>query len=249
MPDIFAGERNAIQGIFIGIVLTLLNQLTGCYVFLTYAVMIFAKIGTSVDPHTSTIILGIVQIAGTLFTTQLADKLGRKVLLNISLVGSVLGQLALVAFLYLDKIGFDVTLFSWVPVASTGFVIFIASVGIVPLLAICTVEMLPPKVSWKFNFHTLTIDLQIAIIQFSPQIRTFGITVSTVSSNVFAFTVTKSFPILSEIIEIHGCVAIMSVSSIVGIIFVIFAMDETRGTQLDAIGSSRKVDEELHNNV
>lgn len=146
VPYISAGERNAIKGILIGIVLTLLNQLTGCYVFLTYAVMIFAKIGTSVDPYTSTIILGIVQIAGTLLTTQLADKLGRKVLLNISLVGSVLGQLALVAFLYLDKLGFDVTLFSWVPVASTGFVIFIASVGIVPLLAICTVEMLPPKV-------------------------------------------------------------------------------------------------------
>lgn len=108
--------------------------------------MIFAKIGTNVNPYTSTIILGMVQIAGSLFTTQLADKLGRKTLLNISLVGSVLGQLALVTFLYLDMLGFDVALFGWVPVASTGFVIFIASVGIVPLLSICTVEMLSPKV-------------------------------------------------------------------------------------------------------
>lgn len=147
-----SGERDAIKGIFIGIVLTLLNQLTGCYIFLTYAVMIFARIGTNVNPYTSTIILGIVQIAGSLLTTQLADRLGRKILLNISIVGSVLGQLSLAVFLYLDKVGVDVTLLHWVPVASTGFVIFIASVGIVPLIPICTVEMLSPKASWKMNF-------------------------------------------------------------------------------------------------
>lgn len=141
------GNRKALKGILIGIIITLLNQITGCYIFLTYAVMIFAKIGTSVHPYASTIILGIVQIAGTLLTTQLADRLGRKVLLIISLVGSVVGQLALATFLYLDKLGFDVALFDWVPVASTGFVIFIASVGIVPLMSICAVEMLSPKVS------------------------------------------------------------------------------------------------------
>lgn len=72
---------------------------------------------------------------------------------------------------------------------------------------------------------------------------------STISSNIFAFTVIKSFPILSEIIEIYGCVAIMSVSSIFGIIFVVFAMDETSGKNLDAIGSSRKVDDESNNNI
>lgn len=127
-------------------VLTFLNQLTGCYTFLTYAVMIFAKIGTSLNPYTSTIILGIVQIAGSLFTTQLADRFGRKTLLNVSLIGSVLGQLALVSFIYLDKLGFDVALFRWVPVASAGFVIFIASMGFVPLHTVCIVEMLSPKV-------------------------------------------------------------------------------------------------------
>lgn len=145
--DSFSGNRNSIKGISIGIVLTLLNQTTGCYTFLTYAVMIFAQIGANVNPYTSTIILGVVQIAGSLLTTQLADKLGRKALLIISLVGSVFGQLALAIFFYFDKLGCDVAFLSWVPVASTGFIIFIASVGIVPLMSICAVEMLPPNVS------------------------------------------------------------------------------------------------------
>lgn len=89
----------------------------------------------------------------------------------------------------------------------------------------------------------------MAFIQFVPQIRTFGITVSTVSSNIFAFTVTKSFPILCEIIEIYGCVTIMSVSSMIGVVFVVFAMDETKGTNLDAIGNSRKANKESSNSV
>lgn len=71
---------------------------------------------------------------------------------------------------------------------------------------------------------------------------------STISSNIFAFAVTKSFPILCEIIEIHGCVTIMSVSSITGIIFVIFAMDETKGTNLDAIGNSQKINKDSNSN-
>lgn len=139
------------KGIFIGIVLTLLIQLTGCHTFLTYGVMIFAKIGANVNPYTSTIILGVVQIAGSLLTTQLADSLGRKILLIISIIGSILGQMALAAFFYLDELGFDVTLFGWIPVASIGFVIFIASVGIVPLASICTVELLSPKVYYMIK--------------------------------------------------------------------------------------------------
>lgn len=79
------------------------------------------------------------------------------------------------------------------------------------------------------------------------QIRTLGITVCTISSNIFAFAVTKSFPILSEIIDMDGCVLIMSVSSIVGVVFVVFVMEETKGKNLDTNGSSRKIDDESTN--
>lgn len=59
---------------------------------------------------------------------------------------------------------------------------------------------------------------------------------------------TKTFPILCEIIGMHCCVAILSILSFVGIIFVVFAMEETKGTNLDAIGSNQKVNEDLTNN-
>lgn len=82
----FAVNRSALKGIGIGIALTTLAQFTGNFTITSYAVMIFEKAGTSLDPYTSTIMLAIALILGSIFTTYLADKLGRKFLNIISLV-------------------------------------------------------------------------------------------------------------------------------------------------------------------
>lgn len=105
-----------------------------------------SKTGNNPNPYTATIIFGVFQIVGSLFTTQLADRLGRRVLLIASLLGAVLGQTALSIFSYLEKLDYDLTMFNWVPVASMSFVIFISTLGIIPLSTICAVEVLPIKV-------------------------------------------------------------------------------------------------------
>lgn len=63
--------------------------------------------------------------------------------------------------------------------------------------------------------------------------------INTLSMNLASFVISKYFPILSEAIELHGCLAIMSGTCVLGIIFVIFAMKETRGTSLDSIESGK----------
>lgn len=108
--------------------------------------MIFEKAGTSLDPYISTIMLAVALILGSIFTTTLADKLGRKFLNIISLLGSAIGLFAVSLYHYLNINGFDLTAFDWVPVVSLSFVIFISSTGIIPLSLICSVEYLPPKV-------------------------------------------------------------------------------------------------------
>lgn len=145
--SLFSDERNAMRAIAIAIVLSCMNQFTGCFIFLTYAGNILSKTGTGVNPYTCSIILGVVQIIGSLFTTQLADRLGRRVLLITSLFGTVLGQTALSTFTYLQTLDYDLSMFDWVPVTIMSFVIFIASLGVIPLTSICTVEVLPAKVN------------------------------------------------------------------------------------------------------
>lgn len=61
---------------------------------------------------------------------------------------------------------------------------------------------------------------------------------STVSVNAFSFITAKSFPILAEIIHMYGCMMIFATFCLIGIFFVIFVMDETKGKSLDAIAAT-----------
>lgn len=122
------------------------NFIAGCFIFINYAMLVFKKSDGIIDPHISSIVLAVVQIIGGLLSTSLSDKLPRKVLLIISLVGSAVGLFSLSIYLYLDHIGFDLSSYSSVPIVCLSFVIFISCAGIAPLSNVCTVENLPPKV-------------------------------------------------------------------------------------------------------
>lgn len=119
------------------------------------------------------------------------------------------------AYLYCVSLGFNMSMFTWVPVTSLGFVILISSVGIVPLSLICLVELLPSKV------------------------RSFGLTVGTSSMSLFSFGLVITFPVLMEIIDMHGCMLIFAITCALGIVFVSFAVDETRGKTLDLLSAEK----------
>ena len=134
------------KGIGIGVTLTTLAQLTGNFTITNYAVMIFEKTGTSVDPYMSSIMLAVALILGAICTTYLADTLGRKFLNIVSVFGSAVGLFAVSIYYYLSINGYDLSAFVWVPVVSLSFVIFISSAGIMALSLVCSIEYLPPKV-------------------------------------------------------------------------------------------------------
>ena len=143
---LIAVNRSALKGLGIGVALTGFAMMTANFLLIGYAVMVFERSGSSLDPYVSSIMLAIALILGSLLTTSLADKLGRKLLNVISLVGSAIGLFAIAAYYYLHLHGYDLESFVWVPVASLSFVIFISSAGIVPLSFVCSIEFLPSKV-------------------------------------------------------------------------------------------------------
>lgn len=67
----------------------------------------------------------------------------------------------------------------------------------------------------------------------SFQVRTFSYVIVVIWMSVCTFIVTKLFPILLEIIDIDGCMMIFGVGSTLGVVFVIFVMEETSGKSLD----------------
>lgn len=134
------------RGILIGVILTMLNQYCGCFTLIVYSVGIFQQANTSFDPYVSSIILGALQVSGTLSSTSLVETLGRKLLLIISMVGCTIGLSAMGTYMYFTSFSYDLAFINWVPVVSLGFVVFMSSVGIIPLTYLCIVESLPTEV-------------------------------------------------------------------------------------------------------
>lgn len=185
--------------------------------FQIYPTNVFQASGTTfLDPYTSTIILGVMQILGTVGTSTYADILGRKNLMIISLAGSSIGLSVFGAYLYLHDQGHDLEIVNWIPVVSMSFVILIASFGIIPLSALCTLEMFPAKV------------------------RRVGVMYGTFAITFISFFMAKFFPICSISIGMHGCMFIYAVCSFFGVFFVIFAMKESNGISLDSIVEAPK---------
>lgn len=145
--------QTAVRGVIIGIAMAWFLQLTGCFIIINYAMLVFRKSETTINPHLSSIVLAIVQIFGGLFSTSLSDSLGRKTLLIISLAGSAIGLFCLSIYLYFDYIGFDLSNYSSLPVVCLSFVIFIVCAGVANLSNVCAVENLPKKVCKYSQFE------------------------------------------------------------------------------------------------
>lgn len=174
------------------------------------------------DAYHSTILLGIALIFGSLTSTYLADKFKRRTLNLISLFGAAIGHIVTALFYYLSINGYDLSAYSYVPVMSLSFIIFIAAIGIMPLAFVCSVEILPPK------------------------IRTNGMGIICCSFSTFAFISQKMFPILSARIDIHGVLLIYAIGCMIGFFFVLFILKETSGQSLDDVGTEDEKEKETN---
>lgn len=210
-------NRSAIKGLFIGIALNTIIHFTAYFTLTNYATMIFAHTDSTLfSPHMASIMLGIAFTVGSLFPTYLADILGRKLLLIISLIGCVLGLSAMATHNYLQISGHNLASFKWIPVLSLSLSIFFASAGVVPISIVCCLENLPPK------------------------IRNVGMTIIGCGRYLISFGFLKVFPLLLQIIELYGCMIMFAILSFVGIVFVATVLKETTGTCLDDVGVDEK---------
>lgn len=128
------------------------SQFSGTFTLVNYAAPIFKASGSDFDPNISSFFVGSLQIVGTIFTFFLIDKVGRKYLLLVSTAGSAIGSFVMGTYAYMSASGYNVSSFNLVPVISLSFVIFISSIGIIPIPYILAAELFPQKVRINFFF-------------------------------------------------------------------------------------------------
>lgn len=191
-------------------VLVLVNQLSGCFALINYTAEIFMESGSSLSPNMSAIVVGIIQLAGSCISTVVVDKVPRKVLYLISCLGSMFGLISFGLHGYL-KLSLNVSMFNWVPIASLSFVIFIASIGLLPLTFIMLSEVLP------------------------QQIRSFGVSFCTAILWFVAFLLLRFFSTIVALLQLYLCMWIFSGFVFFGMVFVIFFVPETKNKSMEEI--------------
>lgn len=225
-------NRNSLKGIGIGIALTTFGQCTASISIISFATESFD--GTSINPYKTSIVLAAALCFGSFVTIFLADKYGRRKLNLISLMGSACGLLLTSFFYYLNVEGYNIS--AWMPVASLSFVMFIASVGILPLSLICTIENLPSKVH-ILNINAIENVHLLKLLWFSLQIRPIGMSIVICSLSCITFAMSKLYPILLELCGFKKCLAIYSIGCFIGFVFVLYVLEETKGRSLDDVST------------
>ncbi|XP_037042110.1 facilitated trehalose transporter Tret1-2 homolog [Bradysia coprophila] len=205
----------SMRAMLIGPILMAVSQFSGTFTLVSYGATIFEESGSTMNPNLSTIILGCLQIAGTISTYFLIDRIGRKLLLTISCSGAAIGLSVMGIYCYLNKhqSNIDLSQYNWIPVVTLSFVIYISSIGIIPVPYIIISEVLPQK------------------------IKRIGGPICMSSVSVFAFIMLKVFPSLMLGLDLYGCMFLFSAVNVLGIIFTKVVVPETKGRNLDVLDS------------
>lgn len=156
------------KALFVGIGLSVLQQLTGINAILYYAPEIFKSLGSTADTSLlETTILGVVNLIFTVLAIKLVDKMGRKPLLYIGSIGMTIALAAVGLFIYFNAIG------NWV---LPFLLLFMASFSI----------------SWGPIVWVLLSEI------FPTKIRSLALAISVFIQWVANFIVTQLFPSLVE---------------------------------------------------
>ncbi len=198
--------------LLIGVVLAVLQQVTGINVFLYYAPEIFKTVaGSNVDvAMLQTIIVGAVNLAFTILAIWLVDYLGRKPLMIVGAAGMGISLVAIGVAAMLDQLA------AWVLVFIISYIAcFALSVG--PVTWVILSEIFPTKIRGR-----------------AMAVATFWLWIAN-------FIVSQTFPMMDEnpwLIEKfnHGFpFFVYGGFCLVLLLFMITAIPETKGKTLEAI--------------
>lgn len=210
------------RAVLISLALMMFQQLSGINAVVFYASTIFDMAGSTIDVNLCSIIIGLVNFASTFIAAALIDRLGRKLLLYVSSVTMIITLITLGAYFYVKHIDIDVSNFGWIPLASLVLYVLGFSIGFGPIPWLMLGEILPSKV------------------------RGTAASIATAFNWTCTFIVTKTFKNIIESIDIYGVFWLFAAICILGLIFVIFFVPETRGKSLEEIehrltGGSRRI--------
>jgi len=200
--------------LIISLYLMLGQQLSGMNAVMFNVVDIFQSAGSSFSASTASIIVAAVQVAATLFSALVMDRLGRRILLNSSSFLMVMSLSALGAYFYILKTCQNTSLaqtLQLLPVISLSIFVLGFSIGFGPIPWLMMSEL------------------------FSPEVKGVASSLATTFNWALAFCVTQFFSSLETELTVGGSFWLFGGITGLTFFFCIFLVPETKGKSLESI--------------
>ncbi|XP_011859947.1 PREDICTED: facilitated trehalose transporter Tret1-2 homolog [Vollenhovia emeryi] len=191
-----------------------LQQLSGIYVILFYAVSVLKDIGIDVNEYAASVGMGVIRLFASILGAGLANSFGRKILAFASGFGMAASAVGVALF-------FRFELSSWVPLLCIGTHVGASMIGYLTLPWVMTSELYPLRFRGSLGGLTTSI------------------------AQILTFTAIKTYPDLNAIVGLEFTMWIFGAAGVLGAIFALAMLPETRGRSLDDIEmkfSSRQCD-------
>lgn len=196
--------------LIIGAILSAFQQITGINTVIYYAPKIFQEAGytSHLDAVLATVSLGIINLIGSLVSLWLLDKVGRKKLLLVGIMGMIISLMTLSLSSFYQFAFLDV-----ISIASLIVYIFFFAIGLGPVTWVLLSEIFP------------------------SQIRDKAMSLAVFVNWLCVYAVLWAFPYLLDWIHIEGTFGIYSLTSVIAFIFVYKYFPETKKKSLSQISS------------
>lgn len=209
--SIFSNQATR-RGFLIGAGICIIQMCTGIPVLLSYMGPIFEQAQSGISGNVTSILVGSLKVLVFFSVSNVVEKLGRKPLILFSSIFCCIPLFLLGLYFFLKEHNLaSYQNFSWLPVASILFFIFSYSMGLGPIPFSTVSELFP------------------------THIRSTAVSFLMLLLSIFNIIITTSFPLLSEVIGISGCMWIYSANCAFGAVFIYFIVPETKGKSFHEI--------------
>lgn len=206
-------QRDTIKALIIGIVFQTGTQFSGINVILMNTVDIFRHSGSTLSAETCTMLVGVVQVIGSIIALVVVNKAGRKFFLIGTYVLTVLALVTIGGCFFANQIDNTITT-GLLPVFSLSLHVTAFSVGLGMVPYIIYAEIFPANTSNKC----------MSVLMFW--------------NNMLGFAIVKAYPQISETLHISGCFWMFAVVCLLIIPFTYFCVPETKDKTCEEIHDS-----------
>ncbi|CAH2231866.1 jg11054 [Pararge aegeria aegeria] len=216
-------DKPTFKAFIITLVIKITQQFDGYLIVLIYAGFVFEKASESISlklsPNKQVMMIGLVQLLGSIIGTCIVEKTGRKLLLVTTSFAIGVGMLLLSAWFYLTDIG--TWLPGWLPVFAMCFCIFADAAGFQPISYIIITDL------------------------FTFQLRGTVSSFANICAKLSNFVQMKWFNKVCELISIHWTFLFFACVCFFACFYTLIAFPETRQKSVEEIYeklSNRKKD-------